>query len=216
MFHASALANRPDVIARVRCARRRGASPGFSVFEMLCSVIVVAILAAVVVPRLEPSGVQSIESVARILASDLNYARSLAIQYNTQWSVQFDPVDNHYDLVYAGGGLQPYFPVNPRGYGDAPAALYRVQVNRLGESTVGDNGVRLAGAALKTSQTNVVGVTFGPQGSLGPAQSDDAVVWFTYGSGGSMIYVRLTISWVTGQTWVDPPNGYTSIVQIFQ
>lgn len=189
---------------------------GFTLYEVCITMAIVAVLAAVVVPSMAPSSTLRLEAVARILASDVTYARSLAVQYNTNWSLQFDLNNNRYDLVYTGGGTQPFFPVNTRGYGDGPTSLYRVTIGQLGESTVGNNGVKLAGAALKTSTTNVTDITFGPLGGTGPARSEDTVIWLTEGTGSNTKYVRLTVSWITGQVWLDRPDMFTTKDQVLQ
>ena len=204
---------------RARTARRRreGRIPqAFTLVEMLIAIGIVAILASVVVPELNTAGSQKLEAVARILASDLGYARNLAIQYNTQWSVQVDLTNNAYNLVYAGSGAQPVTLVNARGNGDAASTTYRVNVGNLGESTIGSNGVTLAGCALQGTQANITTVTFGPMGSLGPTQTQDTVIWLTSGSGATAAYVKLTVSWVTGQTWFTPTQMYTTRSQVFQ
>lgn len=188
----------------------------FTLIELLISVGVLAVIAAVVIPDLTPSGTQRLESVARILASDLNYARSLSIQYNTQWALKFDLANNGYNLLYSGSGSQPVLLTNPRGYGDAPSTLYYVNIGSLGQSTTGNNSVALAGVALHDSQADTSTITFGPLGSLGPVQNEDTVIWLTHGTGASMKYVRLTVSWITGQTWIDRPAVYSSRSQMFQ
>lgn len=187
---------------------------GFSVFEMLTAATIVAVLAAVAVTTMSTGQVQNLQAVTGVLASDLDYARSLAVQYNTQWSMQFDLTNNAYSLVFAGTGSQPFYPVNARGRGDGGSTTYVVPIKSLGQSSIGDNGVRLAGAALKTSQQNTTTITFGPLGNL-PLQTQDTVIWLTYGTGASMKYSRLTVSWVTGQVWVDQPNMFTTTSQVF-
>lgn len=195
--------------------QRPGLRRAFTAFEMLTASTILAVLAAVAVTSMAPGQVQNLQSVTAVLASDLDYARSLAVQYNTQWSVQFDLTNNTYSLVYAGAGTQPFYPVNARGRGDAASATYLVPVKSLGQSSRGDNGVRLAGMALKTTQQNVTTVTFGPLGNL-PSQSQDTVIWLTYGAGSSMKFSRITVSWVTGQVWVDQPDMFTSPTQVFK
>lgn len=189
---------------------------GFTLAEMIIAVGVMAVIAAVVVPELTPNGTQQLESIARIVASDLNYARNLAIQYNTNWSLQFDVANNGYNMVYSGSGTQPVQLVNPRGYGDKPSSTYYVNIGGLGQSTTGTNFVALGGVALHDSQTDTTKVTFGPLGSLGPGQTQDTVIWLTHGSGTSMKYSRLTVSWITGQVWIDRPAIYVSRAAVLQ
>ena len=106
--------------------------------------------------------------------------------------------------------------MNPLAGAGAAAGTYVVDLQRLGTTTVGDNGVRLSGAALKTSRTRVTDVTFGPLGGTGPARNEETVIWLTDSNGISTRYIRLTISWVTGQVWIDPPAMFKSADQIFE
>jgi hypothetical protein len=107
-------------------------------------------------------------------------------------------------------------PENPHAIGPQTPGVFRVDVARLGTTTVGNNGVRTAGAALKTSRASVSMVTFGSLGSTGPQRSEDTVLWLTSGQGTQTKFSRLTVSWVTGQDWVDPPETFTSMNQLFQ
>jgi Tfp pilus assembly protein FimT len=182
---------------------------------MLVSVAILAILGVVLLPAVDSVSSQRLDSVARILAADMSLARSLAIQYNTQWAIQFDATNNQYNLVWTGSGTSPPVPVNPHAIGPQTSGVFQVDVARLGMSTAGRNGVSYAGAAMKTSRTNVTDVTFGPLGSTGPLRSEDTVVWLTSGQGTQTMFSRVTVSWVTGQVWVDPPTMFTSINQMF-
>ncbi|MBI5761575.1 MAG: GspH/FimT family pseudopilin [Planctomycetales bacterium] len=179
------------------------------------SVTILAILGYVLLPSVDSVSAQRMDSVARILAADMSLARSLAIQYNTQWAIQFDTTNNRYNLVWGGSGTSPPVPENPHAIGPPTPGVFQVDVAKLGVSTAGNNGVLYAGAAMKTSRTNVTNVTFGPLGSTGPLRSEDTVVWLTSGQGPQTKFSRVTVSWVTGQVWVDPPTMFTSINQMF-
>lgn len=190
--------------------------PAFTLTEMLMAVTIVAILGYVLLPAVDSISAQRMDSVAHILSADMNLARSLALQYNTQWSIRFDTKNNGYNLVWTGTGTPSPVPDNPHAIGPPTPGVFHVDIGKLGMSTAGSNGVIFAGAALKTSRTNVPDVTFGPLGSTGPTRSDDTVVWFTWGQGTQTMFSRLTVSWVTGQVWVDPPTMFTSVNQLFQ
>jgi len=183
--------------------------------EMLASVAILAILGVVLLPAVDSVASQRLDSVARILAADMSLARSLAIQYNTQWAIQFDGTNNQYNLVWTGSGTSPPVPSNPHAIGQQTPGVFQVDVARLGMATAGRNGVTYAGAAMKISQTNVSEVSFGPLGSTGPLRSEDTVVWLTSGPGTQTMFSRVTVSWVTGQVWIDPPTMFTSINQMF-
>jgi type II secretory pathway pseudopilin PulG len=168
-------------------------------------VVVMGILAAIVIPSLRSSHAQSLESTARILAADLRLARSQAVQFNTEYTVQFNLAANSYTIVHTGTGSPPVLknPLAPAGQELGP---YVVDLDSLGSLGVAAGDIRLAGVALKTSQQNVAGIEFGPLGGTGPARNEDTIFWITTGTGNDTRCVRLSVSWVTGQVWVDSPR----------
>lgn len=70
---------------------------------------------------------------------------------------------------------------------------------------MGRSGVRLAAARLVSTQEPVGDVTFQPQGGTGPARAIDTEIWLTQGVGAESRVRRITVSWVTGQAWIDSP-----------
>lgn len=168
---------------------------------MLVAVTILAILASVVIPASSSSGPQSLQAAARILANDLQLARGLAIQHNTQWSVQFDSKDNSYELVHTGSGSFPV-PENPLAPPSERNAGYIVDFDELWLISSGNDGVQFAGAALDQSGAAVTDIAYGPMGGTGPTRSDDTLIVLTRGSGKDMQTLTLTVSWVTGQVWI--------------
>ena len=192
--------------ATSRASAKRDA---FTLSEMLICVVIVGLLASVVMPALNNSNTQALEGVARVMASDLATARAAAIRYNTEWAVQFSLENCTYTLVCTGTGNPPALK-NPLAGKAAQAGAYIVEIRRIAAPPRGTNGVRLAGVVLKSTQavpTSVTDVKFGALGGTGPARNQDTIIWLTQGSGAATRYVRLTVSWVTGQVWVDRPTS---------
>src|SRR5512142_1351550 len=74
-------------------------SSGYTLAEMLTVILILAIIAAVVVPQaVSGSGEQAL-SAARIIASDLDYARDLSIAGATPITVTFDANGESYVLT---------------------------------------------------------------------------------------------------------------------
>ena len=171
----------------------------FTLVEVLITMMILTIMASVVITSANWGGPQTLESAARVLAADLRLARSLAVQYNTEWSVLFRSSNDSYEIVHTGTGNPPPLedPLAPAGQG------YRVELNRLGTSTGSDNGIRLAGLALEDSGSNVTDVTFSPLGGTGPLRNENTVILLAGRSGTNVQTVRLTVSWVTGQVWIE-------------
>jgi prepilin-type N-terminal cleavage/methylation domain-containing protein len=185
--------------------RHRQYRNGFTLIEMLIVVVVMGILAAVVIPAFRSSHARSLESTARVLAGDLRLARSQAVQFDTEYTVQFDLAENSYTIVHSGAGSPPALknPLAPAGQETGP---YVVDLDSLGPLGAAGGDIRLAGAALKTSQQDVTDIEFGPLGGTGPARVEDTILWVITGTGDDTRCVRITVSWVTGQVWVDPPR----------
>ena len=187
---------------------RGGGRHAFTLTEMLIAIGIIAVLAAVAIPAFRGNETQSLDAVARVLASDLRLARSLAVQYNTDWTVRFEPAANAYELVHTGTGNPPA----PQLPLTAPASdgRYRIELNRLGSSVRRQTGTRLIGATLRDAGSAVTEVTFGPTGGTGPLRSEDTLIWISTGTGSDTRYVRLAVLWVTGQIWIDRPATFTS------
>lgn len=199
-----------------RLAERVGDTPlrptvraAFTLVELLICVVIMAIAAAVVVPSVNSAATMSLESAGRIIAADLRYAASLSVQYNTQYTVRFDVANNAYDLVLTGTGSPPPLRNPSAPPGDA-AGTYHVAVDQLSPTPNRGTTARLLGAALKDSGQPVTDITFMPVGGTGPSRSQDTVVWISEGAGAQTRYLRLTVSWVTGQVWIDEPNTFAA------
>lgn len=187
-----------------KVVRARVLRCGFTLVEMLTVIVVMGILASIVIPALRSSHSQSLESTARVLAADLRLARSQAIQFDTNYAVQFNLAANSYAVVHTGTGNPPTLR-NPLAAAGQELAGYVVDVDQLTPTGTSAGEILLAGAALKTSQSNVSDITFGPLGGTGPARSEDTIIWLTTGVDNDRRCVRIVVSWVAGQIWVDPP-----------
>ena len=80
-------------------------SAGFSLMEIMVVVILLAIAAAVVIPRIGSATDSQAISGARILKADLEVARSLAVTTQQPHSLVFSPDGQSYKIVanYTGG-----------------------------------------------------------------------------------------------------------------
>ena len=85
--------------------RQNNIRNGFTLVEILVTVMVLAIAAAMVAPYMSGSGDFQAASAARILASDLQYAQNTAITSQDPVTVTFDPNSESYHLSNASGQL---------------------------------------------------------------------------------------------------------------
>ena len=177
----------------------------FTLLETLIVIVILAVLASVIIPASRSVHTQSLESVSRVVAADLRLARSRAIQFNTEWSVTFDLENNSYELTHTGSGSPPALN-DPLAAPDAQDGTYVIDLDRLGGGLNRSGGVRLAGARLKDSQVAVTTVAFGPLGGTGPGRIEDTEIWLSTGVGSDTRTIPITISWVTGQAWIEEPR----------
>jgi Tfp pilus assembly protein FimT len=81
---------------------------------MLMVIIVLAIIAAMVVPHAVGSSGMQAQAAARMLMSDLEYAQSQAIATQETITVTFDPAANSYTFSNASGTL--IHPITKQAY----------------------------------------------------------------------------------------------------
>jgi prepilin-type N-terminal cleavage/methylation domain-containing protein len=191
----------------MRYAKRRHA--GFTLIEVLLVITLVGILAALVVPSAEPSLNDQLRATARILATDLAYARSLAVTNNSQYRLTFDVKENCYSLSHSGSNagldLLPESPFS-RSAGPQPEMIVDLdELPQLGAR------VRLAAVAeYNWSVRSTAKVEFGPLGET--TSGSWTIIWLQAGNGGQARYVLLLVHPITGLVEVSastesgPPN----------
>jgi prepilin-type N-terminal cleavage/methylation domain-containing protein len=193
---------------RARCPGRRRA--GFTLVELLLLLTIMGIVASIAIPSMQSTGDYTVEAAARIVAADLRLARSLAVEYNTDWTVTFDHTVNIYELSHTGSGTIPV-PDNPRARPGDPSGRYVVCIDRLAVSPRAGESLSVGSVEYGPTPTATNHVTFGPLGGTGPQsgssadRAEDTVIWLTIADGDSQRSVPLTVSWVTGQVQIGDP-----------
>ncbi len=191
---------------------RPGVSPrlhGYTLVEMMIVIVILGILATVAVPAMNNQSTTGLKSAGRVFASDLRLASDLAVQYGTEYTVDFDIARNQYQLRHSGTANPPPLH-NPHAPPGTAVGVYVVELGPFGGNGTNPKGLRLLRAELKTSNQSVTNISFGPQGGTGPTRQDDTEIWLCRGSGNALEYLRLTVSAVTGQVWIDQPSAYPS------
>ena len=148
-----------------------------------------------------------LKSAGRVLASDLRLAADLSVQYGTQYTITFDLVKNQYQLTLTGPGNPPALQ-NPQAPPGTAAGIYIVSLGAIDGISNDLNGVRLLGAKLKTGGQSVTNISFGSLGGTGPARTDDTEIWLIHGRVSNPVYLRLTVTAMTGHVWMDTPTTY--------
>lgn len=180
---------------------------GYTLIELITVLTVIGILATIAIPAMNSGNASSLKAAGRVLASDLRLASDLAVQYSTQYTVTFDMVKNQYQLTLTGPGNPPALQ-NPQAPPGTPAGTYVVSVGQIDGSTTDLNGVRLLGVKLKAAGQSVTNISFGSLGGTGPARTDDTEIWLIYGPTWNPQYVRVTVTAITGNVWIDRPTTY--------
>jgi len=76
----------------LRCAK------GFTIVELMIVIVIIAIAAVMAVPLMSSAGSLQIRSAANMIASDLEYAKSMAISRGRSYSVVFDKDAESYQI----------------------------------------------------------------------------------------------------------------------
>jgi len=121
-----------------------GRRPGVTLIELMVVIVILMIAAAVVIPNIGTAGDTQTTGAARVLASDLETARSLALKTQRPHTVLFSPTRQSYKVVadYAG-----------TTYASTQAIAHPVVVGKAFEVTLAEhNGM---------GNVQVTGVSFG-------------------------------------------------------
>lgn len=173
---------------------------GFTLVELMIVVLLLSILATVSLISTDSSGSLALDATARMLAADLHLARNHAIKFNTEYTVEFDLNAQTYEILHTGSGDLPVPKNNLAGSAaDSDRYLKQIQIDSL--NLPGQAVLRQIN--LKTSTSAVSDLTFGPMGGTGPVRNEDTVLMLTTQKNGTTFYILITVSWVTGQAWVD-------------
>lgn len=89
----------------VSLTRPRRSVTAFTLAEMLVVIAILAIVAAVVLPRMVGSSDMQARSAARVMMADLEYAQSVAITGQAPITVTFSIAGNSYTVSNASGPL---------------------------------------------------------------------------------------------------------------
>lgn len=182
-------------------------SAAYTLIEMMIVMTVIGILASIVLPAIGSGPSVGLMAAGRILASDLRLASDLAVQYGTQYTITFDGAKNQYQLTLTGSGNPPALQ-NPQAPPGTPAGVYIVSIGQIDGISTDSNGVRLLTAKLKAGGQSVTNISFGSLGGTGPGRTDDTEIWLTCGPNQNPQYLRITVTAITGQVWMDRPTTY--------
>jgi len=193
---------------------QRQLSPhGFSLIELLLVVAIVGILSAIILPNATPNTPEQLKGAAHALASDLDWARSLAVQYDSRYGVTFDVTRNRYVLEHTGTNTAlETLPRLPTQTLSNPSDQYIVSLTDAPSMHVSTAQLLAAGIAGSLA-TTTASVEFGPLGET--TSANETIIWLTAGKFSDRRYIAVTVNPITGLAWVGDvtavlPTGVTN------
>jgi prepilin-type N-terminal cleavage/methylation domain-containing protein len=175
-------------------------SAGFTLVEVMIVLVVMAILAAAIVPAMNPNLYDQLETAAQLIASDLAYGRGLAVTNNSTYRYTFDVTNNLYYLEYSGTNSALSTLPSSAFYTsqDTSTRRYMLLNNLPGYGGV----VRLAAVGSNgSSPAPLTQLEFGSFGQT--TQTDETDIWLTAGSGSLQRYMYVKVNPITGLATVE-------------
>jgi Tfp pilus assembly protein FimT len=170
--------------------------------ELLMTIAVLGILAAILIPQLSGDLPERLSAAAQVVAADLDYARSLAVANNTTYRISFDVANNRYVLRHSGTAAQfNTLPPSPYRQNDDPVTQ---QTTNIAALPIPEPGVRLVAVVqMQGGGTSASEVEFTTLGGTTCPQS--TVVWLACGQGTVRRYLSVSADPITGLVAIGSP-----------
>lgn len=167
----------------------------YTLIELLMVIAILAIVSAALIPSSSNGISEQLEAGARVLATDLDYARTLAVTHESKYRTTFNASAHTWTLTHSG---------TDASLTSLPASPFHSSQEAASQRTTWLRGLPGANVQLSvysvyaagTSPTTVSDVEFGPLGST--TRSEETVIWLSGGSVNAKRYVDVRINPVTG------------------
>lgn len=182
---------------------------GFTLIELLLAIALMGILAALVLPNANPAVHDQLLAAAQIVATDLAYARSLAVTNDSVYGFKFELDENRYVLEHNGAKAElerlPKSPFHETTGNGKKQTVDLDELPRLGSA------VRLLVVGTENDQGAVTErlkmIEFRELGET--TESRNQVIWLTAGQAAMQRYINIQINPITGLATV---GAYTAQV----
>jgi len=185
-----------------------------TLIEVLLTLAVLSILAAVLIPQLSGDVPERLSAGAQIIAADLDYARSLAVANNSTYRLTFDVSNNKYDLRHTGtNAIFNTLPRSPFRQTDDTADK---QTTKLSQLPLPEPGVKLT-TVVQMIGTPQAATTIEFNALGGTACASPSVIWLSCGKGNIRRYCSVIVDPVTGlvsigSTVTSLPSAVSSVI----
>lgn len=185
----------PPILASTIRRSRRGPAFGLTLVELLITLAIVSILAAMLIPQMGHQVPDQLLAVSEIVVSDLDYARSLAVVNGSKYEITFTPSQSRYVLRHSGTNTLLH--ALPHSAFRLPTDPPDAQTTDLTKLPLAQPPVLLHSiVAGEGNLTLVSDVEFTSLG--GTTRTSPTVIWLACGSGPERRFVPITISAATG------------------
>lgn len=189
---------RADEIASLAAHHARR---GLTLIELLLTIAILGILAAAVIPQLTSDLPERLQSAAQVVASDLDYTRSLAVANNSKYRLTFQPAQNRYYLEHSGTNV--VLNVLPKSPFRLSSDTTATQTTDLSKLPLPAPVVRLVAVVrMQSGGQSASEIEFTPLGGTTAAYEHD--IWLACGNGNSERFISIIINPVTGLVQIGP------------
>lgn len=187
--------NSPGCKVLVRMTAARNRQSGFSLIELLIVVALMGILAGVVIPSATPAIYDQLQSAAQVVASDLAYARSLAVMNNSKYRLRFSRTENRYVLEHSGTDTSlNTLPSSAFRSPQDPPHQHTTDLDQLPQLGIPISLIEVQ--AMSTTPTRVSNLEFGEVGET--TRPQDTIIWLAAGAGSERRYMTVEVNHATG------------------
>ena len=173
----------------------RRQSAGFTLIEVMTVIVFLSVAVAMVLPYVNPGLDQQMLASARVLASELDYARNLAMVNNSKYRLTIDFDAGQMTLEHTGSNSA--LDTLPTSSFGSSADTTTKKITRLASLPgISTSSAFLAMYADSVLQADVTTIEFGSLGAT--TRSEETFLVMSIGSGTVQRTVTLTVNPVTG------------------